>query len=63
MIASPAKRSVVIRYFHLIGIAVPPHEAQAELVVDPNAMLTVPITAQPFQPVTGRNSQILQSPG
>ncbi len=54
---------MVIRDLDLIGIAVPPSEAHAELIVDPNAMLTFTVAAQRPQFVTGRNSQILQSSG
>ena len=51
------------RYLYFEGIAVPPREAHAELIVDPNAMLPHSIVAQPLQPVAGRNSQILQFAG
>jgi hypothetical protein len=30
---------VVIRYLYVVGIAVPPQEAQPELIVDANAVL------------------------
>jgi hypothetical protein len=30
---------VVIRYLYIVGIAIPPHEAHAELVIDGNAVL------------------------
>jgi len=50
---------VVIRYLYIEGIAVAPHEAHAELIVDPNAMLSHPVVAQLLQPVAGRNSQNL----
>jgi hypothetical protein len=46
-----------------VGIAVAPHEAHAELIVDANAVLAFSITVQLFQPVAGRDSQILQSHG
>src|ERR1017187_2275283 len=55
--------SVVIRYLYVVGIAIPPHEAHAELVVDGNTVLAFPVMAQLFQPVAGRNSQILHSRG
>jgi hypothetical protein len=54
---------VVIRYLYIEGIAVPPHEAHAELIVDPNAMLSDSVAAQLLQPVAVRNSQIFQPPG
>jgi hypothetical protein len=39
---------VVIRYLHVEGIAIAPHEAHAELIVDPNAMLADTVTMQRF---------------
>src|SRR5271155_5749508 len=60
---SSYKRSVVIRYLYIVGIAVPPHKAHAELIVDPNAVLAFPVMAQLLQPVAGRNSQILHPHG
>src|SRR5271170_3906570 len=68
MIAFPIRpcsneESVVIGDLDLIGIAVSPSKAHAELIVDPNAVLTFAVVAQRLQPVTGRNSQILQSSG
>jgi len=53
---SSIKNSVVIRYLHIEGIAIAPHEAHPELIVDPNAMLACSIIAQPLQSVTGRDS-------
>jgi hypothetical protein len=55
------KKSVVIRDLHLIGIAVPPNETHAELIVDPNAVLAQSVTAQLLQPVAERNAQILST--
>ncbi len=55
--------SVVIRYLYVVGIAIPSHEAHAELVVNGNAVLAFPVMVQLFQPVAGRNSQILHSRG
>jgi len=46
---------VVIRYFYIEGVAVSPNEAQAELIVDPNAMLAFPVTTQLLQPVAWRD--------
>jgi len=55
----PYQRSVVIRYLYIEGVAVAPDEAQAELIVDPNAVLAFPVTAQVLQSVARRNSQVL----
>jgi len=47
--------SVVIRYLYVVGIAFPPHEAHAELVVDGNTVLAFPVMAQLFQPALARS--------
>src|SRR5579863_5548819 len=54
------EESVVIGDLYLVGVAFPPDEAHPELIVDPNAVLTFPVTMQRLQFVAGRNSQILQ---
>lgn len=59
----PPKRSMVIGYFYIEGIAVAPHEAHAELIVDSNAVLSRSVPARLLQPVAGRDSQIFQPPG
>ena len=54
---------MVIRYLYVEGIAVPPHEAHAELIVDPNTVLPRSAVAQLLKPVAVKDSQILQPPG
>jgi hypothetical protein len=51
---------MVIGDLYIMGIAISPREANAELIIDPNAVLPFPIVVQLFQSVAGRNSQILQ---
>ena len=62
-IASPVPDLVVIRYLHVVGVAIPPHEAHAELVIDGNTVLTFPVMLQFFQSVASRNPQIPQYRG
>jgi hypothetical protein len=40
-----------------------PDEADAKLIVDPNAMLAEPVAFERFQPITRRNAQIVKFPG
>ncbi|HKD69922.1 MAG TPA: hypothetical protein VKB84_23995 [Candidatus Binataceae bacterium] len=47
--------------FDIFGIAVSPREADAVLIVNPNAVLAFPVAAQLFQPVARRNQEIGQS--
>jgi hypothetical protein len=42
-------------------IAVPPHEAQAPLIVDPNAMLPLAFAAQRLKTIPRRRCQVRQS--
>ncbi len=46
-----------------MGIAVPPPEADAPLIIDPDAMLASTVALELLQPVAGRHSQILQRLG
>lgn len=52
--------SVVVNDLHLLRSGVGPHEADAPLVVDPDAVLTGSITLERFEPVAGRNAEVLQ---
>jgi hypothetical protein len=45
----------------MMGVAMNPHEADPELVVDPDAVLSAPIPLQRFEPVGRRITQIFQS--
>jgi hypothetical protein len=45
---------VVVRDFDFVGIAVPPIKADSVLFVDPNAMLSLPISAKTLKPVSRR---------
>jgi hypothetical protein len=52
--------SVVINDFDLVGITMPPDEANPPFVIDANAMLPVAVAFQCFQPVSRRHLEILQ---
>jgi hypothetical protein len=46
---------MVVSDFDFVSISCLPAKTDAELVVDPNAMLALPVTPQPFQPVPWRD--------
>jgi hypothetical protein len=52
--------SVVVDDFHVRRTIVGPTEADPELIVDPDAVLALPITSQGLQPIARRCSQELQ---
>jgi hypothetical protein len=52
---------VVVHDFDVVGVAAPPSEADPPLVVDPDAVLPLPIAAQSLKPVTGRDPQVVQA--
>jgi len=52
--------SVVVDDFHVRRTIVGPPEANPELVVDPDTVLSFPITLQRLQPIARRRSQELQ---
>ena len=50
---------MVVDDFHVVGVAIPPHEADAILIIDPDAVLALALAVQRFQPVSGRHTQKL----
>ncbi len=51
---------MVISDFHIKGIALPPFETDAPLIIDPNAVLSFPIPFKRFQAIAGRLPEILE---
>jgi hypothetical protein len=51
---------MVVDDFHIVGIAVPPYEADAILIIDSDAVLTFALAVQSLQPVSRGNIQIIQ---
>jgi hypothetical protein len=51
---------MVVHYFNVIGIVIMPDEANPELIVNPDAVLSRPVPLEGFQAIPGRASQILQ---
>jgi len=49
--------------FHIVGVDVPPPEADVILIIDSDAVLALALTVQSLQPVSGRNIQIIQRHG
>jgi hypothetical protein len=55
--------SMVVNDFHRMGIRSLPAEADAPLVIDPNAILACAVTLQGFQSVAGWNPKLIQPAG
>lgn len=51
---------MIIRNFYTLGSAILPEEADAPLIVDPNAVLAEPIPFQCLQTISRRYGQITQ---
>jgi len=51
---------VVINNFNITGVTISPNKTHAPLVINANAVLPFPITAQSFKPVIGRYTQIIK---
>jgi len=51
---------MVITEFNIVGITLSPAKTYPPLIIDTNAVLTLPITGQSFQAVPRRAPQILQ---
>ena len=54
---------MVIDDFYVVGVAIPPHEADAVLIIDSDAVLALALAVQNLRPVSGRNIQIIQCHG
>jgi hypothetical protein len=50
--------SVIVDYFNMSGISVFPGKTDAPLAVNANAVLTLSVSFQGFQPIRGRNPQV-----
>jgi len=50
---------VIIGDFHIIGVAITPHEADPVLIVNPDTELPLALTLECFQPVPGQNSKVV----
>ena len=55
--------SMIIGNFNLVNAIVTPTETDTPLLVDANAVLTLPITTQRFKPVGGWNTEIIHGGG
>jgi hypothetical protein len=44
---------MIVDDLDVVGIAIPPNEADSELIVDPNGVLTIPITAKRLEVISG----------
>jgi hypothetical protein len=51
---------MVVDDFNLVGVALPPYEADAILIIDPDTVLAFALSVQRLQPVSGRHAQIIQ---
>ena len=51
---------MVIRDFHVVGVAVFPAETDAPLVVDADAVLAFPVAFERFEPVARRHAQVFK---
>jgi hypothetical protein len=54
---------MVVHDLNLIGVIIPPKEANPELVVDPDAVLTRSVPLQGFQAIARRTPQVFQIRG
>lgn len=52
---------MIIHNLHLVWTILPPHEAHAPLVIDPDAVLPPPVAMQRFQAIAGKSGQVCQT--
>jgi len=53
---------MVIGDLHIVRMALAPHEANAELIVDANAVLSLSVSLQSFQAISRQDGQVRQTP-
>jgi hypothetical protein len=51
---------MVVHDHHIVGVAIPPFEADPLLTIDPDAELPEPVAAQRFQAIARQSSQVLK---
>jgi len=54
---------MIVYNLYLLCVACPPNEADSPLIIDPDAVLTFPISLQCFKSIRGRQTKIFQSDG
>lgn len=54
---------MIVHDFHVSGLTLCPHKADAILIVDANAVLPLPVAFERLQMIAGQRGQILQSFG
>ena len=54
---------MVVDDFHVVGVALPPHEADTIVIIDPDAVLALALAGQRLQPVSGRHAEFIQRHG
>src|SRR5260370_42263876 len=55
--------SVIVHYFNVMRLAIPPDEADPPLIVDPNTVLSSAISLERFEMVPRWNTKIIELPG
>jgi hypothetical protein len=53
---------MIIDDFDVLSAGISPSETHPELIVDPNAVLSLPIAFKGFQTIPGRYAKVLQPP-
>lgn len=53
------RSSMIINDSHIFRVSVHPFETDPPLLIDPNAMLPLPVSRECFQPIGRRHSQVL----
>jgi hypothetical protein len=54
--------SMIIHDFDVISAGIGPSETQPELIVDPDAVLSLPIAFEPLQTIPRWNAKVIQPP-
>ena len=53
---------MIVDDFDVLSAGIGPSETQAELIIDPDAVLSFPIAFKGFQTIPGWNAKVIQPP-
>ena len=54
---------MVINDLHILSVMAGPSEADSPLIIDPDAVLPLPVAPQSLQSIAGRNAQVIEAGG
>jgi hypothetical protein len=51
---------MIVGDLDIVSVAIAPHEANTELIIDPDAVLALSVAPQLFQPISGWRFEVIE---